>query len=129
MQRDETRQKNTYVSPGPRTELDLMEAIGGTAENLFLMPESTRPASSWGGTSDWNSTGSPQGLGVNVAGRYKGISLRASVGVERTKERVVADRTTNGLRITIPGAQIMGYYTNMLPQFPGYSFEVDENTA
>ena len=29
-----------------------------------------------------------------------------------------AESTSDGLRITIPGAQIIGYYTKVLPQFP-----------
>ena len=103
-----------------------MEAIGGTAENLFLMPEYTT-SFLLGRNINLEFHGLDQKhvsnalrvtTGVDVSGWYKGIMLQASVGVERTKERVVADRTTNGLRITIPGAQIMGYYTNVLPQFP-----------
>ena len=29
-----------------------------------------------------------------------------------------AESTSNGLRITIPGAQIIGYYTQVMPKFP-----------
>ena len=34
------------------------------------------------------------------------------------RRSVTADRTANGMVIHIPGAQIIGYYTQVMPQFP-----------
>ena len=46
------------------------------------------------------------------------FSAAVSVGVGKTKQSVTADRTANGMIINIPGAQIIGYYTEVLPRFP-----------
>ena len=46
------------------------------------------------------------------------FSIEPSVGVQKGKQSVIADRTTNGMVIHIPGAQIIGYYTQVMPQFP-----------
>ena len=40
---------------------------------------------------------------------------RSSARTERTFK---AESTSDGLRISIPGAQIIGYYTQVIPKFP-----------
>ena len=126
MKRDETEQKNTYVSPGPLPEPELVKQIGNSGENLYLMAEyvsslllARNVQLEFHGV-DQRHVSSALRLfnGVQFTGSYNGIGVHASVGVGRTEERMVADRTTNGLRITIPGAQVLGYYTNVLPKFP-----------
>ena len=56
--------------------------------------------------------------GASITGSYNMFSLSASVGINKGKQSVTADRTANGMVIHIPGAQIIGYYTQVLPQFP-----------
>ena len=56
--------------------------------------------------------------GGSLSGSYEMYSLSASVGFGKTKQSVTADRTANGMIITVPGAQVLGYYTEVLPRFP-----------
>ena len=46
------------------------------------------------------------------------FNLESSAGFQKGKQSVMADRTANGMAIHIPGAQIIGYYTQVMPQFP-----------
>ena len=46
------------------------------------------------------------------------FSMSASIGRQKTKRSVNAYRTVNGMIISIPGAQIIGYYTEVIPEFP-----------
>lgn len=46
--------------------------------------------------------------------------FRASASVTKTKQtsHVQVKKTASGMSISIPGAQIIGYYTQVLPKFP-----------
>ena len=46
--------------------------------------------------------------------------FHASASETKTKQtsHVQVQRTANGMKISIPGAQIIGYYTEVLPRFP-----------
>ena len=46
------------------------------------------------------------------------FKLNWGFGFTKSKTTVTADRTENGMVIHIPGAQIIGYYTQVMPQFP-----------
>ena len=58
----------------------------------------------------------------SVSAVMKGVpvmfNFNAQVGVHFGRKSVTADRTANGMIIHIPGAQIIGYYTQVMPQFP-----------
>ena len=47
---------------------------------------------------------------------YSSASL--SAGYKKTSQTMTVDRTANGMILNIPGAQIIGYYTTVLPKFP-----------
>ncbi len=127
MQRDEANQVNTYVSPGPTTEKALRDAIGGTDQGRsYLFPEyvssfllARNIKLEFSGV-DANSVshGMQMMAGGSLSASYDMFTLGASVGIGKTKQSVNADRTTNGMIISIPGAQVIGYYTNVLPRFP-----------
>ena len=50
------------------------------------------------------------------------LFFKASVTAESSKSSTEArtriHRTANGLKMKIPGAQVIGYYTRVLPKFP-----------
>ena len=56
--------------------------------------------------------------GGSISGSYDMFSLSASVGIGKEKQSTTADRTANGILFNIPGAQVIGYYTQVIPQFP-----------
>ena len=103
-----------------------MDAIGGGGENLYLMPEfvssfllARNLKLEFHGVDQKHVSSALRTISaLHVGGGFGGIGFAASVGSSKKKERLVAERTTNGLRITVPGAQILGYYTNVLPRFP-----------
>ena len=126
VQRDEVTQKNTYVSPGPRTDKELKSAIGGETGSLFLMPEYVtsfllgRDVRLEFSGLDANSVSHAMQsmVGASFSASYDMFSMSAAVGIGKTKQSVNADRTANGMIINIPGAQVIGYYTEVLPTFP-----------
>lgn len=48
------------------------------------------------------------------------LCFHASASVTKTKDtsHVSVKRTANGMSISIPGAQVIGYYTQVMPKFP-----------
>jgi hypothetical protein len=48
------------------------------------------------------------------------LFIRASVSKTKTRDtsHVSVKKTANGMTISVPGAQIIGYYTKVLPKFP-----------
>lgn len=126
VQRDESEQKNAYVSPGPLTERELRNAIGGSTSNTYVLPEYVSSFLLARGIQlqfsgvDANSVSHAMQMvaGGSFSASYGMYSASASVGLGKTKQSVTADRTANGLIINIPGAQIIGYFTEVLPLFP-----------
>ena len=43
-----------------------------------------------------------------------------SIDFRYGRNSVTADRTANGIVIHVSGAQIIGYYTQVMPQFPKF---------
>ena len=60
---------------------------------------------------DFKSGGGP---GYGLMGNMFGGGFGVKVG----KKSLNAHRTASGMVIEIPGAQIIGYYTQVMPQFP-----------
>ena len=48
------------------------------------------------------------------------LFFKASASVTKTKQtsHVRVERTGSGMKIKIPGAQVIGYYTRVMPRFP-----------
>ena len=57
-------------------------------------------------------------VGASFSASFGAFSLSAAVDKNKIKQKMTADRTANGMVINIPGAQIIGYYTTVLPKFP-----------
>lgn len=49
---------------------------------------------------------------------YSFFSAHASYSKNKQTSHVQVQRTSSGMKISIPGAQIIGYYTKVLPKFP-----------
>ena len=119
-------QKNTYVSPGPLSEKGLKQAISGETDRLYLLPEYVTSfllgrdvRLEFSGLDASSISHAMQSMvGASFSGSYDMFSMSAAVGIGKTKQSVNADRTANGMIINIPGAQIIGYYTEVLPTFP-----------
>ena len=54
----------------------------------------------------------------HIEGRYGCFSASASVGYGKDESHLSTEATADGLRIRIPGAQLIGYYVTVLPRFP-----------
>ena len=124
--RDSESGKDAYVSPPPSSERELADIVNGKDDNIYLMPEYVTSfllarnikLQFSGLDSKSVSKGMQMMAGGSVTGGYNMFSFSASVGVQKGKQSVTADRTANGMVIHIPGAQIIGYYTQVMPQFP-----------
>ena len=134
MQQDEAQKKTTYVSPGPSTEKDLRDNIRGSRSNLYLLPEYVTSFVLARDVklqfSDVNANSVSRVMQMIAGGSFMGsvifpvkgipieLSQKFSTGIKKIKQSVTAHRTANGIIINIPGAQIIGYFTNVLPRFP-----------
>ena len=129
MQQNEEEQKKTFVSPGlSLTEGQFRDAVNGAGGdgNLYLLPEYVTSFILARGVklqfsgldSSSVSHAMQMMVGASFSGSYDMFTMAASVGIGKQKQSVTADRTANGMIINIPGAQIIGYYTQALPQFP-----------
>lgn len=118
--------KSTFVSPPPGSEDDLRKYINGEGKHHYLLPEyvtsfllARNVKLQFSGLDSSSVSHAMQMMaGGSISGSYDMFSFSASMGIGRVKQSVTADRTTNGMIINIPGAQVIGYYTQVLSQFP-----------
>lgn len=126
VQQDSETQKKTFVSPPSGGEGDLRKYVNGDGPNLYLIPEyvtsfllARNVKLQFSGLDSSSVSHAMQMMaGGSLSGSYDMFSLSASVGIGKEKQSVTADRTANGMIINIPGAQVIGYYTQVVPQFP-----------
>lgn len=57
-------------------------------------------------------------MGASGRGSYGPVSFGGSVSAAGKHEHTQASSTADGLKIDIPGAQIIGYYCDVVPKFP-----------
>ena len=55
---------------------------------------------------------------ASLSGSYGCFSASASFSYGHTSSSLKVSTQADGLQIDIPGAQIIGYYTSVLPKFP-----------
>ena len=55
---------------------------------------------------------------ARLSGSYGPFSASASFSYGHSSSNLQVSSQANGLQIDIPGAQIIGYYTSVLPKFP-----------
>ena len=129
-QRNEEDQTNTFVSPGPKDERTFRDYVAGSKDDRYLLPEyvtsfllARNVKLQFSGVDAKSSShftqlmvGASVTASVPVDAYVFGMS--ASVGVTHTKQTATADRTADGIILNIPGAQVIGYYTTVLPKFP-----------
>ena len=126
VQQDSETQKKTYVSPPSGNEADFRNYINGDTPNLYLIPEYVTSfllardvKLQFSGLDSSSVSHAMQMMaGGSLSGSYDMFSLSASIGIGKEKQSITADRTANGMIINIPGAQVIGYYTQVVPQFP-----------
>ena len=126
VQQDDDPRTSTYVSPPPSSEDALRKYINGDGNHNYLLPEyvtsfllARNVKLQFSGLDSSSVNQAMQMMaGGSISGSYSMFSLSASVGIGREKQSVSADRTANGMIINIPGVQVIGYYTQVLPQFP-----------
>ncbi len=59
-----------------------------------------------------------QSASGKLSGRYLCFSASASFDYGSSESSLQTESTASGLKIKIPGAQVVGYYTTLLPCFP-----------
>jgi hypothetical protein len=134
IQYDYETKKVAYVSPPSSTEQELADIINGKADNIYLMPEyvtsflmARNVKLQFSGVDTNSVTRAMQfmfGLSTGGSGTaiLKGVPLmlggNAQIGFHFGRKTMTAHRTANGMIIEIPGAQVIGYYTQVMPQFP-----------
>ena len=114
------------MSPPPSPEKVLRNYINGGGKNLYLLPEyvtsfllARNVKLQFSGLDSSSVSHAMQMIaGSSFSASYNMFSVSASVGIGKEKQRVTADTTANGMIINIPGAQVIGCYTQVMPQFP-----------
>lgn len=57
-------------------------------------------------------------VGTLLKGSYGPISYGASISAAGSYNHMQVSSTVNGLTVHVPGAQIIGYYCDVIPKFP-----------
>lgn len=57
-------------------------------------------------------------FGVSSKGSFGPISFGGSTSTSGSYSNMQASSTADGLKIDIPGAQLIGYYCDVVPKFP-----------
>ena len=57
-------------------------------------------------------------FGVSAKGGYGPFTFGGSSSTSTSSNNMRASSTADGLKIEIPGAQIIGYYCDVVPKFP-----------
>ena len=113
------------VAPGINTEEGFIRNINSEKDN-YILPEF---ASAFllakdivmeftGVESSTKSHTLEQSASGKLSGNYLCFSASASFDYGSSESSLQTESTANGLKIKIPGAQIVGYYTTLLPCFP-----------
>ena len=61
-------------------------------------------------------------FGVSAKGGWGPFSFGGSTSTSASASNMRASSTADGLRIEIPGAQLIGYYCDVIPKFPNPVF-------
>ena len=64
------------------------------------------------------STALSTSVGVAAKGSYGPITFGGSTSMSGSHSSMRASSTANGLKVEIPGAQLIGYYCDIVPKFP-----------
>lgn len=117
-----------YGSPGKHlTELDFMNAVKGDESNkIYRLPEYVtsfllaREVELEFSKVDRNTFSETVSTFTRHSAHCSFLCFSASFSSTKSdyNSRSSVDRTANGMRISIPGTQLIGYYTQKLPKFP-----------
>ena len=127
VQVDDDTKGSTFASPPPSSEDDLRKYINGERSHHYLLPEyvtsfllARNLKLQFSGLKSSSVSHAMQVMtGTSFSASIFGVfGVSASAGVGKEKQSLTADRTANGMIITIPGAQVIGYYTQVMPEFP-----------
>lgn len=116
----------TYVAPGKElTETEFVQKV--TSNNVrYLLPEYTTgfllarniEIEFRGLDSSVVSHAMQSSVHDSSGGGFLFFSWSSSVSKSKQKSHTAISKTADGMSIKIPGAQIIGYYTQKLPEFP-----------
>ena len=71
-----------------------------------------------------------QALSTSFGGSAKGgwgpFNFKAEASGSTSSNNLRASSTADGLKIEIPGAQLIGYYCDVVPKFPNSIFDVNK---
>lgn len=119
------RRDKVYVSPGYAPENAFVDSVNTTAvtyllpqyATAFLLAKDVSLEFS-GMSASVRASSLSESASAHVSGHYGPFRASASFSYANQQSRMKAESTADGLRITIPGAQIIGYYTDIVPRFP-----------
>ena len=63
-------------------------------------------------------------FGTAAKGSYGPFTFGGSTSISGSHSSMKASSTANGLKIDIPGAQIIGYYCDIVPKFPNIDLDL-----
>ena len=117
---------NENVAPGIRNDQTDRNWIDEVTTNTYLLPQYitgfllARNLSMEFSSTDSSSTSSfiAESLSVNTGVSVGPLSISASYMRSTQEATFQAESTSSGLRIGVPGVQMIGYYTDIVPKFP-----------
>lgn len=122
-------QSTLKVSPGPLSEAEFVREVKssyGTTNPSYLLPQYvtglllSRNVEVEFTTSDASTSAHAVRVAssASVSGGIGPWRASFSYSGGRSRRTMNFASTSTGLRVTIPGAQVIGYYTQVVPRFP-----------
>ena len=113
---------STPVSPGPLLERSFQE-LGNDQYLLYQYPTAFLLAKDVtmefsGLDADTKQSALSTSFGVSAKGGWGPFSFGGSSSTSTSSSNMRASSTADGLKIELPGAQIIGYYCDVVPKFP-----------
>ena len=117
--------KEARISPGEMTENEFIKELTG-ANRGYLLPQyvtglllSRNVKIQFRGIKANTAAHAVRVLtSTRLSGGFGPWRASTSFNYARSNRQFRSESSSNGLRITIPGAQVIGYYTQVMPKFP-----------
>ena len=112
------------VSPGPLTEAEFVSKIVPGSEYLLpqyvtgLLLSKNVEIQFTGVEASYAASAIRMASSARLSGGFGPWKASVSYNSGSSSRQVSAENSSSGLRIAIPGAQVIGYYTQVMPTFP-----------
>ncbi len=114
------------MSPGESSEKDFVSKIQTNRDVKYLLPQYVTglllarnvELDFQTESLEYSTRAVRESYGASLSGGFAFFSTSFSFNHGRSHSTTRMETTATGVRVSIPGAQVIGYYTQVVPRFP-----------